>query len=138
MQSTHRNYSADFKQRVLERYDPHSSHSGFSALSSQFGIAGDKTIKRWYKQWDGTIQSLQQRPRSGRPRILNANQINKHVGEFIRRNNRKHTAIHYRSVADRIQRFTHKLPSLRTVQRYGKELNVRLKPTIKKTSLESK
>ncbi|CAF4777475.1 unnamed protein product, partial [Rotaria sp. Silwood2] len=62
-------YTSIFKHNVLEGYRSGVYGSGFKSLAKRFKIkGGHMLIKRWYRQWDGTVQSLNRKSRNGRPR----------------------------------------------------------------------
>lgn len=110
------------KHQILLEYIPRSATHSFAALARRHAIAGgERTIRRWHSSWDGTPHSLNPKPRSGRPRILSAQQVEQHIATPIREANRNHTAIHYTSIAESVKEVTGKSPSLRTLQNYGKE-----------------
>ena len=67
-----RYYDATFKQRVVEYYIQNQPNVSFRFVADLFQIkGGHKTVKRWFDRYDGTVLSLQQQHRSGRPSILN-------------------------------------------------------------------
>jgi transposase len=140
MDSSTRYYSSTEKHRILTQYRLRERGAGFASLAKNFSIqGGERTIRRWYAQWDGTPSSLKQQPRSGRPPILTQREINQHIAAPIRRSNRKPQAIHYTDIHATVQEKTGKKMSLRTIQSYGKEkLQAKKKSTNKRTHSESK
>lgn len=98
---------------------------------------GHKTVKRWFDRYDGAIVSLQQRPRSGRPSILNQRQVGQLIVDTVRSHNRLAHAVHYPEITRCINQKIDCNISSRTVRRYGKENNIRQKKTIKRTYRES-
>lgn len=133
-------YSLTFKHNILTLYQPHSHTNGFQSLASQFNIKGGKrTIKYWYDHWDGTVQSLERRPTSGRPALLNTRQVKQYITTPIIENNKQHQPIHYTTLHQTLKSKINKSISLRSVQRYGKErAGVKKKRTKKYMNGESK
>lgn len=130
-------FSAKQKAYIVSLYRPRNRAHSFSALALRFSVPGrSRTVQRWYNQYNGTIGSLLHKKGQGRPRILSRSQVSRYVLQPIRRKNRSHTAIHYTDLISGIHSSTRKKPSLRTIQRYGKEdVEVRAKRT-KKISID--
>jgi transposase len=127
----------EFKQHVLQHYQEGVEGSGFNALAARFGMPGKgSTIRSWHSRWDGSIESLQRKPGGGRPRILSEQQVQRHIVQHIRRSNRLHKAVHYAPLRAQLIAATHKQPSLRTVQRYGHDVQVTQRRTKKRTAKE--
>jgi hypothetical protein len=131
--------SADVKHTILLEYQPRSPTHSFVALAQRHGIAGGEwMVRNWHSRWDGTSQSLEERPRTGRPRILSRAQISRHIRAPILAANRAHRAIHYTTLLPTVRQKTGGTISLRTLQRYGKqELHVKDKHSKKRTAQES-
>jgi hypothetical protein len=130
-------FTADFKQHVLSHYQAGVRGSGLAALATRFAIPGGKsTLQNWVSRWDGSVQSLQRKKGSGRKPILTAAQRQRHIVQPIRRSNRAHKAIHYAPVRAQLIAATHKEPSLRTVQRYGHDTEVKERRSKKRTAKE--
>lgn len=125
-------YGVAFRRRVVQFYLSHRPSWSLSDVAKKFEIPGGKTtVWRWVAQHG----ALETRKRSGRPALLNARQINKHVADKIRAANRKHTAIDYKEVQHSIYRYTRVRPSLPTIRRYGyNALHARSKRTVKRTA----
>lgn len=110
------------KHHILLEYSPHDETRSFAALSLRHHIKGGKgTIQRWYSRWDHTPQSLQEKVRCGRPRLLSSTQVAQHVAAPIRNSNCAGRVIRYSKMLRQVQAATDKNISLRTLQRYGKE-----------------
>src|SRR5689334_13400326 len=122
-----KHFSATTKHHILLEYSPRSATNSFSALAARHGVKGGwRTIKSWFDQWDQTVESLQRKEGSGRPRIMNKQQVERHIAVPIRKANQSHKPISYPKVLEGIAQKTDLQPSLRTVQRYGeKDLDVR-------------
>lgn len=131
--------SAEAKHHILLEYSPRDATRTFAALARRHAVKGGmRLIRRWYRQWDGTSASLQEKQRSGRPRILSRVEVNRHVRAPVLAANRAHRAIHYTDLLPEVQRKTGKKLSLRSLQQYGKkELAIRQKHTKKRTARES-
>ncbi len=129
-------YSTIYKQEVVNYYITHQPHISFQAVATLFHIkGGHRTVSRWYKRRN----SLETKPRSGRPTILNQDEINTHIGTKMLRKNRQPTAVHYTDIIDDVKKNTRKEISLPTIRRYGYDrLGIRKKKTSKRTSQECK
>src|SRR5690242_4568263 len=69
-------FSAELKQHILTQYRAHSRSDSYRALSRRYGLSSNGlTIKRWMRRWDGTVSSLHDHPRPGRPHILTRQQV---------------------------------------------------------------
>jgi len=132
--------SADAKHHILLEYSPHDTTRSFTALAARHAVkGGERVVRRWHRRWDGSPASLQERPRSGRPRALSRAQVQRHIATPIRHANRAHRAIHYTDLLPRVRAATGAEVSLRTVQHYGeKELGAKKHKGIKRTAEESK
>jgi hypothetical protein len=130
----------DLKHHILTQYLPSSRDNSFGALARRYNIKGGKrTIHRWYARWDGTPASLEHRPGAGRPRLLSAAQLRDTIALPIQNRNRAHHAIHYTELLPTVRDRTGASVSLRTIQRYGKEIvRARDKSTRSRTAAESK
>jgi hypothetical protein len=128
------------KHSILLEYQPRSRHHGFAALARRHGIKGGKQVLiKWHAAWNGTAASLEERRRSGRPRILSAREVKKYVAPPIRAKNRKAQAVHYTDVQPVVNKRTGKDASLRTIERYGlEELHGHCTRGKKRTAEESK
>jgi transposase len=132
--------NATAKHHILLEYSPCTATHSFSALATRHNIAGgERTVRRWHKQWDGTVESLQHKKGAGRPHIMEEEDVEKYVATPIRRANRAHKRVNYRKVLDDITNKTDLQPSYRTVRRYGKdELKGKKTRGVKRTAEESK
>lgn len=128
-------FSPQQKHSILTHYQHGVRGRGFQALSLRFAVnGGSETIRYWYKQWNGTPQSLETKPRSGRPRLLTTRQVQQHIRKPILDANRHHRTIHYTDLTHSIHQSTDTQVSLQTIRRYGKEvLGARNKRTRKRT-----
>lgn len=97
-----------------------------------------KTIWNWQQKWNGTSESLEHQPVSGRPRTFTPTEVHRYIRQPIRSANRSHSAISYTQLLPKVQQKTKKKFSLRTLQRTGqKQLNIKSKHTRKRTRAES-
>jgi len=131
-------FTPEQKHEILLEYQPHTPDHSFATLATRHRVAGGRdVVRRWFKQWDGTAASLQRKPGSGRPRVLTTAEVQQHVATTIRDRNRSHQPIHYNEVQQSVTTSTGKRPSLRTIQRYGRdELGGRQKHGKKRTANE--
>jgi transposase len=137
MNSLSRYYDAVFKQRVVEYYLQNQPNLSFRYVANIFQIkGGHATVKRWFDRYNGTVSSLQQRYRSGRPPILNKQKINQYITEPIRSYNRRSHTIDYRQITNYVRQKTNINVSLRTVERYGKNAGIKPMKSIKRTYTE--
>jgi len=115
-----RYYSSDYKVRVVLYYIDHLPSTSFNAVAKLFKIpGGHKTVKRWYDQYNGSVSSLQSKPRSGRPPILTRRQIKKYILDPVIEANREPYPIHYDQIISQIKEKTNNDISIQTVRRYG-------------------
>jgi transposase len=133
-------YPPILKHTILTQYIRNVRGCGFHSLASRFSIkGGGNTIKYWYSKWNNTIQSLEERKREGRPRLLNKSQVNHLIRTPIRNKNRSSTSIHYTQLHSTIQSKIGKSIDISTIRRYGKrDLGIKLKHTKKRTRDECK
>jgi hypothetical protein len=128
------------KHHILTQYQPHTRGHGFRTLARIYHIAGGaRTLERWYSAWNGTVASLIRKRGGGRPSILSRAEVNTYIGGVIRRANRAHCAIHYRTVWEHVRERTGKKISLSRVKEIGRKiLQARRKTTITRTEEECK
>jgi transposase len=134
-----REFTPQHKHNILTHYCAGVRGSGFAALARRFAVKGGAgVILRWHVRWDGTPASLQEQPRSGRPRTLSRAEISRHVRAPLLAANRAHRAVHYTTLLPAVRAKTGKELSLRTLRRYGKEqLGAKQKRSKKRTAGES-
>lgn len=131
--------SAEAKHHILLDYSPHDTTRSFVALAARHAVAGGaRTVQRWHERWDGTPASLEEKQRTGRPRVLSRAEVSRHVRAPILAANRAHRAIHYSELLPTVRLKTGTEVSLRSLQRYGKEeLGGQDKQSKKRTAEES-
>jgi hypothetical protein len=134
-----RHFTPEQKHEILLEYSPNSATHSFAQLAARHNVGGGgRTVQRWHSEWDGTVASLQRKEGSGRPRALSRAEVQQYVRGPILRANRAHRAIHYPQLIPAIQGKPPTPPSLRTVQRYGKEdLGAKQRRGKKRTADES-
>ncbi len=132
-------FAPEHKHSILLEYTPRSTTHSFAALAARHGVAGgERVVRRWHQQWDGTARSLQHKAGAGRPRALNRREVQQHVRTPILRANRAHKAVHYSQLLPQVQQKTGKDLSARTLRRYGKEeLGAKQRRGKKRTAEES-
>lgn len=115
-------YTSVFKYNVLQEYRPEVYGCGFKSLAKRFKIkGGHKLIMHWYRQWDGTVQSLNRRSKGGRPRTITKNEVKDYVLDFVRMMNSQFKPVNYRMIQSNIEASLKKKVPLSTIQRYGKK-----------------
>lgn len=131
-------FTPHLKHHILQQYEPRVRGRGFGALAQEYGVRGGKeVVRQWHRQWDGTLQSLESKPRSGRPRLLSSREVQQHIRKPILAANRAHKAVSYTQLLSSTQEKTGKKVSLRTLSRYGKEeLGAKLTHGKKRTAEE--
>jgi transposase len=130
--------SLDQKQKILQEYQPGVRGKGFRALAKRYGIeSGHTTIRKWYKKWDGSKESLKKESGGDRRSILTEKEKKKDILGYIKKKARK-DAVNYREVKQNVEFKTGKKIKLRTVQILGKELKAVSKKTKRKTPTEGK
>lgn len=142
MDSSTRYYSSTEKHRILTQYRLRERGAGFASLAKNFSIqGGERTIRRWYAQWDGTPSSLKQQPRSGRPPILTQREIKstntlQHQSGEATENRRLYIILTF------MQRYKRKLGRRCRLEQFKvmgrKTLQAKKKSTNKRTHSESK
>jgi len=128
------------KHNILTIYSSENNTHTLASLARQYSLqGGGRLIQNWYKQWNGTPQSLERKKGSGRPFVLTSQQVDKYIRMPIQNKNRSCKPVHYPQLHTSIQQKTGKQMSLRTIQKIGKEkLGVKQKRTKKRTAQESK
>lgn len=129
-------FSPDLKHSILCEYKPGDQDRTFAALARRHPPVSERTIASWYHKWDGTPESLQEAPRTGRPPTIDPTQRDRIIHQTIDRANRHHEAIHYPEVQDAIVQATHVVPASSTVRHWGEQLDARQKRTVSRTSDE--
>lgn len=131
-------YTPQFKHHVLTTYVESRPRPSLRSLARRFNIkGGDKCIRSWLSDWDGTVQSLERKAGQGRHRILNTTQVKQLITTPIITSNRLPEPIHYQSLYHTIPRKMHRQISPRTIRRYGHdEGRINIKRTIKRKDVE--
>ena len=130
-------YTPQFKHNVLEEYRPEAIGCGFKSLAKRFKIkGGQKLIIGWYKRWDGSIDSLNPKPRGHRPRIMTTQEVKQYILKFVESMNRKRVQVNYKLVQAHIESQLNVKVSLRTIRRYGKSCGIKWRKTRQMTSLD--
>jgi transposase len=132
-----RHFSADRKHSILCECVRYSRTHGFAALARRHSVpGGEDTVAAWYRRWDGTPVSLEEKQGRGRPRLLTSAEVSRHVRPRILAANRNNRAINYTQMLPAVRRATGKSISIRTLQHYGKELGVKFKRVTGRTNRE--
>lgn len=110
------------KQSILTHYRSRRTGETASSIAALHDVKGGRaTILGWWHRWDGTVQSLERKKGSGRPRALSRAQVTRHVRMPIRNSNRAARQVRYPKLLPQVRAATASRLSLRTLQRYGKE-----------------
>jgi hypothetical protein len=130
--------SPETKHHILLEYAPGVRGCGFKALAARHQIKGGASLlSAWHHRWNGTPQSLEERPRSGRPRVLSSAQVRRHIAAPMRNANRAARAVSYPPLLPQVRAMTSSDVSLPTIKRYGKqELHATAKRGKKRTAEE--
>ncbi|CAF1481406.1 unnamed protein product, partial [Didymodactylos carnosus] len=84
MTKGHEKYTASFKNNVLQEYRRGIHGYGFESLAKRFKIKGGHTlIAQWYRQWDGTIGSLERKLEGGRSRSMTKQEVTLDPGYWM-------------------------------------------------------
>ena len=123
-------YTSQFKHKVLEEYRPGIFGYGFKSLAKRFKIqGGHKLIMNWYDQWDGTVESLNQNRKGGRPRTMTQEEVKKHILQFVESMNIKRVHVNYKIVQAQIKSVLKQEVPIRTIRQYGKDNGIKWKKT---------
>lgn len=115
-------FSPEQKHSILVHYRSRGIGETASSIAALHGVKGGRaTILDWWHRWDGTVQSLERKKGSGRPRVLSRAQVTRHVRAPIRNSNRAARPVRYPKLLPRVRAATGSQLSLRTLQRYGRE-----------------
>jgi hypothetical protein len=139
MKSTYNSYSSIFKHNVLEEYRPGVYGCGFKSLAKRFKIkGGHKLIMRWYRQWNGTVQSLDQKLKDGGPSTMTKSEVKHYLSDFVATMNSQHKPVNYKIVQLHIEDSLGKRVPLSDIQRYGKECGIKWRKVQELTLRDSK
>jgi transposase len=133
-------YTPHFKHSVLRQYAVGIRGHSYRDLAYRYDIQGGPSlIRKWYQHWDGSRQSLERTPGSGRRVLLTPQQVQQYIVRPIRRKNQDHIAISYPELKDNIeQKIGHSI-SVRTVRRHGRdEGHITSHSTVPRTEQERK
>jgi transposase len=132
-------FSPQSKHHILTQYRAHSREYSFVALASRYAVkGGESTVRKWYRQWNGSAASLERKKGSGRPRALSEAQVNNLIRTPIRNKNRAHIAVSYTQLLPSVQQKSGKQIALRTVRQYGKrDVGATMKHCKKRMAAES-
>ncbi|CAF2860573.1 unnamed protein product [Rotaria sp. Silwood2] len=83
----------------------------------------------WYRQWDGTVNSLNQESKRGRARIMTQQEVKDYILEFVKSMNNKRVYVDYQMVQTHIKFVLKREVPIRTIRRYGKESGIKWKKT---------
>src|SRR5271156_3480575 len=129
--------SAEAKHHILLEYDPYNRYRSFTALAHKHNVAGGReTVERWFHRWDRIPSSLEECPRTGRPRVLSVDDVHELVAPIIRRANQENRVIDYAQVADELKEDTGCEVSSQTLRRYGRSAGVRGMRTSARSAIE--
>ncbi len=133
-------YTPEFKHNILTLYQPHSRGNGLKALATRFKIkSGEPLLLRWYRQWNGTVESLKRSKQSGRPRALSTTESKIYIRNKIAKHNQQFHGISYPQLYDSLPSKIKQKISIRSFQRYGlKKEGIKKKKTIKRTKIQCK
>jgi hypothetical protein len=81
-------FTPQLKHHILTQYRSNDRDYSFQSLAIRYGIKGGKgTIQKWHQRWKGTPESLMNKQRSGRPRILTRTQVYRYISQPIIKKN---------------------------------------------------
>ena len=114
-------YTASFEQKILEEYRPEVHGSGFKSVAKRFKIKDDhQLIKSWYRQWDGSVQSLHVKQRTDRPRKLTTEEMKRYILNFVETMNDPDKPVNYKMVQAHVQASLNRKGPLAAMKRYGR------------------
>lgn len=132
-------FTPQLKHHILSQYQSHSHQDSYETLAVRYNVAGGgSTIRKWHDKWNGTPESLERKKGSGRHRLLTRTQVYRYISQPIIKKNRHHRPVHYTQLLPSVRaNINYADISLRTIQREGKQLQIKKKRGMKRTSAES-
>jgi transposase len=115
-------YSEEFMRMIARKYSPNKRGSGYQAIANLYELPSPNLVKYWVEKYKETKGEMKNRAGGNRKRKLDDEECEEHVRKFVVQNNRDGIAVTYKDVQNNVKKRTRKDVSLRTVQRYGKEL----------------
>ncbi|CAF4035503.1 unnamed protein product, partial [Rotaria sordida] len=89
----------------------------------------------WYRQWDGTVDSLNQESKGGRARTMTQQEVKVYILEFVKSMNNKSVYVDYKKVHAHMKFVLKREVSIRTLRRYGKESGIKWKKKTREITL---
>lgn len=119
------------KHRILLQYDPDIPGHSFADLAVKYHVkSGGRTVKNWYDQWDGTPQSLERKPGSGRKSMLTNAQKKKYIRDFVAARHRAGEHVSWADVQKNVYVHTKQRLSVHAVGEIGRtEFGISAKKT---------
>jgi transposase len=137
MAGSYEHYDPSFKQRVLEWYEEQDPKPSWRAVAEHWRVKSENSVRQWYADWDGTVESLARKHGGGRKRKLTEEESKAHIKDFVIEKNREGKAVCYADAQKRVKEETGKDVSVRTVRRYGlKDHGLTYKWTTRKLKIE--
>jgi transposase len=130
----------EVKHSILTHYTSSHNNNTLEHILSLHDISiSRRTVQNWLNKWNGTIESLQHEPVSGRPHILTTNEVYNYITAPIRRMNRSYKPVRYTKIANQVREKTGKNITDRTIRLIGKnKLGAKRTRGKKRTAEESK
>lgn len=139
MPGQYNQYTAWFKQHVLQCYQPGVRGHGAAAVAHKFELPSHSLVLRWAAKAREPGGSLEHKPGAGRKRKLSHDEAEEHVKDFIVDRNREGKAVSYDDVARELHKRGRVDVSVRTLRRYGrKDFNITDKLTTRKLAIEGR
>ena len=109
------------KHDILKLYSPYDHNHSFQALAHQYNIkGGSQVLQNWYRQWNGSPESLERKKGSVKHKLLTSKQVKDLIQIPIRNKNRASVPVHYPEIQSSVIEKTGKQISLSTIQKIGK------------------
>lgn len=109
------------KHEILLQYEPHVPGCSFQDPADTYTVKGGRrTVERWFKDWDGTPQSLERKAGSGRKPQLTIAQKKKCIRDFVEARHRAGEHVSWKDVQENVYVHTRYKLSEATIGKIGR------------------
>lgn len=137
--ATYSNYTEEFKEKVVLEYKKNERGRGYEALAGRFKIdGGPNLVKAWVKAYDGTRSSLAKHHDGGVPSMLDQDQKDELVKQFVEERGDKGLYTGRADISKHIQENTGLDLAPSTISKYSSGYNIGLHRTKKSAPLKGR